>query len=156
MTVTSSGFHVEAAMHMLPTEVRAVAHEAEGDILALEAALVPKRTGKLLAAMRPHIHDTPLGADITLGVASARVGGVSLDEVVRWVSYGTAGHGTGKIRPKRARALALGGGIERADVRGQRPDPFLLKLRVAADMRLRALMERGAERAARVAERVAA
>lgn len=117
----------------------------------------PRVSGRVAAALKPRVRRTATGAGLRIGATRGRRhGNVTAAQVVRFVTQGTGvyGYSHKPIRPKGRKALFLREfGKDVRSVRGQRPNPFLDRIKQTADLKVQAEQQRGAERAARAAER---
>lgn len=152
-TITRLGTVLEA----IDTSGKATAIEARDFGVAAVRRVLPSRSGRLHRGTVGRARKSPTGYTIEVGPTS-RVkypSGVSAKEVTRFVAGGTGVHGPkGRpIRPRKARAFALPGGIEVASVQGQAAQHPYERVQGPADAAVERILTRGADEAAAAAER---
>lgn len=142
---------------VLDREARASVKAAQSEIAPIVAREVPRRSGKTAAALRPRVMRTASGASLSVGAGRARHGAVTVAQVVRWVNRGTGLHrttglsvqGARRIRSKRPLGrMTLPGGKKVWSVKGQRPQPFMVRIHQIAGPRVQRRFAEGARDAA--------
>ena len=149
---------------VVDTVARKTANDAKKAMEPVVSGTVPKHRGATAAAMRPRVSRTATGHSLTIGPARGKrhPTGPTIAEVVRWVNKGTGLHRTGggpkaKIHasgPFYRRGTLSVYGRQYRSVRGQRPNPFMDRIRAAGAARVDPILAAGAQVAARELEKV--
>lgn len=151
----------QTLLGVIDAQARKTVADARGDIATIVTGEVPRRSGRTAAALRPRISRTATGSAITVRAPRGTIhsGKATIAQVVRWVNRGTGVHRTGGGRaPVPIRATTPNGrlkvfGREYWSVQGQRPNPFMDRIKRTADPRVERAFTRAAVDAARAAER---
>jgi hypothetical protein len=142
---------------VIDTGARKAMTAARDDIAPIVSRETPRSSGRTAAALRPKVSRTSTGAALVVGAPRGkRHGNVTVAEVVQFVNKGTGlyGYKHRRIRAKnKLRRMTLPGGQKRWSVRGQKPNPFMLRIRDAGTPRVQAAAEAGATETARAVER---
>lgn len=149
---------------VLDAQARASVQHARRDVARIVATETPRKSGQTAAGLRPRTSKTKTGAALTVRPPRGRAhgSGASLADVVRWVNRGTGLHRSGpgpkaRIRAKRRippKRMILPGGRAVWSVAGQRPNPFMARIRQRGTPVVQRAFTAGAARAARTVERV--
>jgi hypothetical protein len=150
----------------LDTEARRTVQKAQAEMAPIIARVVPRKSGKTAGALRPKVSRTATGAALTVspprGKAHSGHGPATIAQVVRWVNTGTGLYRNGagvkaRIRGRRRGIvrgdMVLPGGKKVRSVKGQRPNPFMARIRAAGEVRVARIYTQGARDAARAVGR---
>ena len=161
MSVRGRPVDPKTMLSAIDLEAKAAMGEARVVVDGIVQRDTPKRTGRLAQALKPRVTRTKTGYSLTVKPPrGARHGDVTVAQVAKWVQTGTGLYREGpgpkhKVRAKNPlRRMTLPGGRRVWSVKGQHPDPFMARIERDATPRVQELADRGAERAARAAERV--
>lgn len=156
MTVKANPLPIGRMLRALDEEAQATMRRARKDIAPIVAREVPRASGRTARALRPKTSRTKTGTALTVRAGRTRHGKATVAQVVRWVNRGTGlfrttgtgsdGTLTGVIRSPRGNAMVLPGGKRRRTVKGQRPNPFMVRINQTASPRVRRITDDGARR----------
>jgi hypothetical protein len=170
MTVVSETLPSERTLlGALEAEARRAVTRAQQELAPIVVRETPRWSGTTASALRPKVRRTATGAALVIQAprGARHPSGATVAQVMRWVTSGTGLYREGPgpkapIRAKRGvrgnllrrRAMILPGGKRVMSVRGQRPNPFIDRIRHIGDLRVTRTFEDGARQAARAVERV--
>lgn len=168
MSVTGKALPSERAiLALLDREADRTISAARQRVAPIVDSEVPQRTGKVAKDLQPRASKTRDGSALTVQPSRRKPhrGGSTIAEVVRRNNRGTGIYREGPgpklpIRPKRRwrpdAAMILPGGKRVRKVRGQKPNPYLERIRRRATPVVDDVVARGADDAARALERLSA
>lgn len=122
------------AFRALDRHAAAAARQAGRDAVAVVQPMIPRRTGQAAAQTKARVKKVPEGYLITVGPSKRVAWRVKFFEV----GTGIYGPRHRPIRPRRAKAFRLPGGIEVAQVKGQRAQHTFRRARPRMDAAVQA------------------